>query len=87
MPYDWRRQHPYTNLCRHTGLTIPECSCPVCTQRLMARANVRAYGGPPGERRKAQARCEHSHSTRGLAGLVSQETRLGDHRAQAKGLR
>jgi Ca2+-binding RTX toxin-like protein len=41
MQYDWRRRHPYTNLCPHTGLTIPECSCPACTERQIARAKVR----------------------------------------------
>jgi hypothetical protein len=43
MHYDWRR-HPYTNLCPHTGLTIPECSCPACLKRQIARAKVGAQG-------------------------------------------
>jgi hypothetical protein len=42
MYYDWRR-HPYTNVCRHTGLTIPECSCPVCIRGQIARARVSAH--------------------------------------------
>jgi hypothetical protein len=37
MRYDWRR-HRYTNLCRHTGLTVPECSCPACIKRQIGRA-------------------------------------------------
>jgi hypothetical protein len=40
MHYDWRRQRPYTNICRHTGLTIPECSCPVCIEAQIARDNL-----------------------------------------------
>jgi hypothetical protein len=50
MHYDWRRQHAYTNLCPHTGLTIPECSCPTCHKRQMARAGV-ATQGSRGNRR------------------------------------
>jgi hypothetical protein len=39
-----RKRHPYTSICSHTGLTIPECACPACTERQMARAN-RGQGG------------------------------------------
>jgi hypothetical protein len=45
MHYDWRRQHTYTNLCPHTGLTIPECSCPACHERQIARASVSTQDG------------------------------------------
>jgi hypothetical protein len=65
MHYDWRR-HPYTNLCRHTGLTIPECSCPACIEGQIARANV--------ERQRSQEaasagalRIEHEHRSPVLA--------------------
>jgi hypothetical protein len=27
--------------CEQTGLTIPECSCPLCWARMQARENVR----------------------------------------------
>jgi hypothetical protein len=27
--------------CDHTGLTIPECSCPACWARMQAREDVR----------------------------------------------
>ena len=46
MRYDWRR-HPYTNLCRHTGLTIPECSCPACIKRQIGRAAASRRGETP----------------------------------------
>jgi hypothetical protein len=29
---------PQPVTCEHTGLTIPECSCPACFEQLQARA-------------------------------------------------
>jgi hypothetical protein len=35
------RQRPGPRHCEQTGLTIPECSCPVCWARMQAREDVR----------------------------------------------
>jgi hypothetical protein len=67
MQYDWRR-HPYTNVCCHTGLTIPECSCPACTARQIARANAKTQGG------KSQRRM-NAHSARESSAIDQERTK------------
>jgi hypothetical protein len=99
MQYDWRR-HPYTNLCRHTGLTIPECSCPACTERRIARANISTQGGRANRRMNTSSRPKYSAIDLGCelsepsVGTLTQprggrprtpDTKLGHHRAQTKG--
>ena len=35
---------PLTGRCRHSGLTIPECSCATCTRELIMRYRPGASG-------------------------------------------
>jgi hypothetical protein len=53
--HNHRKRHPYTNICSHTGLTVPECSCPACTERQVARAD-RGQGGRGNRRVHASSR-------------------------------
>jgi hypothetical protein len=70
MHYDWRRQHPYTNLCPHTGLTIPECSCRACHDRQVARAKVSAQAGR-GNRRIFSDSTSKTRKLRGAHALLA----------------